>query len=129
MNPKEHPESCTCFLCAKMLRDALRECRAELAELKTTVVANQQAADREYKRRVQAESERDTARADVQGLADHWQAEIEQHAALQAKVARAVELVSHVIAYLSDRDDIESTPLHAIGHARHQAEKALEALR
>jgi hypothetical protein len=35
-------------------------------------------------------SARDTARADVKELADHWQAEIEQHSALQAKVARAV---------------------------------------
>ena len=64
----------------------------DLAMCKAQRDDNENAWSCEKQKRIAAESERDTARADVQALADHWQAEIEQHAALQAKVARAVAL-------------------------------------
>lgn len=77
----------------------------------------------------QAESDRDTARDDLRKETARWSEALRNLTALQAKVQRAMLLVSNVIAYLSDQADVESTPGHAIGHAKHEAQKALEALR
>jgi chromosome segregation ATPase len=99
--------------------DQLREAKSELGQCR---------ADMRMLRAklAKTESERDTARAELKAanfdrveLGSHWQAEIEQHTALQAKVARAVALLeNHVLPLCSEEGDIE-----------HAVKQTLEALR
>ena len=104
-NPDSVLSKHNAMLMACETRDKLQE---ELDLCRSQRDDNENAWSCEKQKRIAAESERDTARADVQALADHWQAEIEQHAALQAKVARAVALLeNHVLPLCSEEGDIE----------------------
>ena len=80
----------------------------------------------------EAEGEIDQLRADLAAaqatiatLQEARTADLEAIVAAQAQLAAVRGSILRALAYLNDREDVESTPLHAIGHARTELQAAL----